>query len=57
MVGAHSIAIADGTRWLTVERCDGTLTRVDSGVVRVRDLGRHTTVSVRAGHRYLARAR
>jgi Ca2+-binding RTX toxin-like protein len=57
MAGEHSIAIADGTRWLTVERCDGTLTRVDSGVVRVRDFERHTTVLVRAGHRYLARAR
>jgi hypothetical protein len=55
--GKHSDGAADGTSWLTVERCDGTLTRVDSGVVRVRDFGLHKTVLVRAGHRYLARAR
>ena len=42
--GRHSIAMADGTRWLTVERCDGTLTRVDSGTVSVRDFERHKTV-------------
>ncbi len=55
--GKHSTAAAESTRWLTVERCDGTLTRVDSGTVRVRDFERHKTVLVRAGHRYLARAR
>jgi hypothetical protein len=55
--GKHSIAAADGTRWSTEERCDGTLTRVDSGRVRVRDLERRKTVVVRAGHSYLARAR
>jgi Ca2+-binding RTX toxin-like protein len=55
--GKHSIAAAEGTRWMTEERCDGTLTRVDSGTVRVRDLELRKTVIVRAGHRYLARAR
>jgi Ca2+-binding RTX toxin-like protein len=55
--GKHSTAAAKSTSWLTVERCDGTLTRVGSGTVRVRDLERHKTVLVRAGHRYLARAR
>jgi hypothetical protein len=42
---------------MTEDRCDGTLTRVLTGAVRVRDLRRHRTVVVRAGHRYLARAR
>ena len=55
--GKHSIAAADGTSWTTEERCDGTLTRVRSGTVRVRDLELDKTVVVRAGHRYLARAR
>jgi len=52
----HSAATVRGTIWLTQERCDGTLTRVTRGVVRVRDLTAHKTVTVRAGHSYLARA-
>ena len=54
--GRHSQATVRGTRWLTVDRCDGTLTRVTSGAVSVRDFRRHRTVLVRAGHSYLARA-
>ena len=53
--GRHSQATVRGTRWLTVDRCDGTLTRVTSGAVSVRDYRRHRTVLVRAGHSYLAR--
>jgi hypothetical protein len=53
--GRHSQATGRGTRWLTVDRCDGTLTRVTKGAVSVRDLVRHRTVLVRAGHAYLAR--
>jgi hypothetical protein len=52
----HSAATVRGTIWLTQERCDGTLTLVKRGVVRVRDLTAHKTVTVRAGHSYLARA-
>src|SRR4029077_11745885 len=55
--GRHSQATVRGTRWLTVDRCDGTLTRVTDGAVSVRDFVRHGTVLVRAGHRYLARSR
>jgi Ca2+-binding RTX toxin-like protein len=55
--GAHSNAAADGTTWVTEDRCDGTLTRVMTGTVRVRDFRRHRTVVVHAGHSYLARAR
>jgi hypothetical protein len=55
--GANSVATVRGTRWLTQDRCDGTLTRVREGVVAVRDLRRHRTTLVRAGHSYLARVR
>jgi hypothetical protein len=55
--GANSVATARGTAWLTRDRCDGTVTRVREGAVAVRDLNRHRTTLVRAGHAYLARAR
>jgi hypothetical protein len=54
--GRHSQATVRGTRWLTADRCDGTLTRVAAGAVSVRDRVRHRRVLVRAGHSYLARA-
>jgi streptogramin lyase len=54
--GRHSHATVRGTRWLTVDRCDGTLTRVTNGSVVVRDFRRHRSVVVRAGHVYLARS-
>jgi hypothetical protein len=54
--GRHSHATVRGTRWLTVDRCDGTLTRVTDGSVVVRDFRRHRNVVVRAGHSYLAKA-
>jgi hypothetical protein len=55
--GRHSHATVRGTRWLTEDRCDGTLTRVTEGSVVVRDLARRRRVVVRAGHSYLARKR
>ena len=55
--GRHSHATVRGTRWLTVDRCDGTLTRVTNGAVVVRDFRRHRRVLVRAGHSYLAKAK
>ncbi len=54
--GKHSAATVRGTKWLTQERCDGTLTRVTRGVVRVLDKTLKKTVTVRAGRSYLARA-
>ena len=54
--GRYSSATVLGTIWLTQDQCNGTLTKVLRGVVRVRDLRRHKTVKVRAGHSYLARA-
>jgi hypothetical protein len=55
-VGNHSAATVRGTIWLTQNRCDGTLTRVQSGVVSVDDFSKKKTVTVTTGHSYLARA-
>jgi hypothetical protein len=53
--GASSVATVRGTHWLTEDTCAGTLTKVTEGVVSVRGLHRHKTVTVKAGHSYLAR--
>ena len=53
--GSFSSATVRGTKWLTEDRCDGTLTRVKKGTVTVRDFARNRTVILRAGQRYLAR--
>jgi hypothetical protein len=53
--GRHSSAAVRGTKWLTADRCDGTLVRVVRGRVEVRDFVRKRTVVVKAGHSYLAR--
>ena len=55
--GRDSVATVRGTRWVTTDRCDGTLTRVRTGKVRVRDLRRHRSVLLTAGRAYLARHR
>ncbi len=54
--GKYASATVRGTIWLTQGECDGTLTRVKRGVVQVRDFKRKKTVTVKAGHSYLARA-
>jgi len=54
--GRYSSATVRGTHWLVQDRCDGTLTRVLRGVVKVQDFRKHKSVSVRAGHSYLAKA-
>ena len=53
--GRDSVATVRGTKWVTTDRCDGTLTKVTEGKVLVRDLHRKRKVMVRAGHAYLAR--
>jgi streptogramin lyase len=53
--GANSAATVLGTEWLTVDRCDGTLTRVRHGRVKVRNLHNHHRVLLGAGQSYLAR--
>jgi virginiamycin B lyase len=55
--GRDSVATVRGTRWLTQDRCDGTLTRVTEGAVVVRELHGKRTKVVRAGQTYLARRR
>ena len=55
--GRDSVATVRGTRWVTTDRCDGTLTKVSEGKVLVRDLHRKRTVRLTAGHAYLARHR
>ena len=55
--GKYASATVRGTVWLTQDECDGTLIRVKRGTVQVRDLKRHKTVTVKAGHSYLARAK
>jgi hypothetical protein len=55
--GRFGSAAVRGTRWLTVDRCDGTLIQVSVGRVTVRDFTRRRTVIVVAGRSYLAPAR
>jgi hypothetical protein len=54
--GKYSSATVRGTIWLVEDRCEGTLTKVSRGTVSVRDIRRKKTVTVKAGHSYLARA-
>jgi hypothetical protein len=53
--GRHSSATIRGTVWTVSDRCDGTLTRVRRGRVRVRDFRRARNIVLRAGRSYLAR--
>jgi hypothetical protein len=55
--GKHSAATVVGTKWLVEDRCTSTLTRVTRGRVSVRDFVKRKTVTVRAGKKYVARAR
>ena len=52
---SNSVITVRGTTWFVSDRCEGTLTRVTSGSVAVRDLRTGRTVVVRAGQRHLAR--
>jgi hypothetical protein len=54
--GRYSAATVRGTNWTVEDRCDGTLTRVKTGVVVVNDFRKHRNVTVRAGKSYLAHA-
>ena len=53
--GRHGAATVRGTKWLTEDRCGGTLVRVQRGVVAVRDFTKKKTVVVKKGKSYLAR--
>lgn len=52
--GKYSSATVRGTVWKTEDRCDGTLTLVEEGVVAVRDFVRDADIVLRAGQSYLA---
>lgn len=54
--GRFAAATVRGTRWLTEDRCEGTLVRVARGTVVVHDAVLDRDVEVNAGERYLARA-
>ncbi len=54
--GKFSLGASFGTDWTTIEGCSGTTTVVHRGRVRVFDRVKRRTVTVRAGHRYVARA-
>ncbi|CAB4937540.1 unannotated protein [freshwater metagenome] len=53
--GNSGAAVVRGTKWYAEDTCAGTLVKVVRGIVDVSDFGRHRTVRVRAGHKYLAR--
>jgi len=53
----NSTATVRGTIWLTEERCDGTLTRVRQGVVRILNRTTGRSITLRTGQSYLARAK
>jgi CSLREA domain-containing protein len=55
--GKHSAATVVGTKWLVEDRCTSTLTRVVRGKVKVRDFVKKKTVTVKAGKKYVAKAK
>jgi hypothetical protein len=55
--GRNSAATARGTKWTMTDTCAGTLTAVTRGSVVVRDFRLRKNKVVKAGHKYLARAR
>ncbi len=55
--GRNSHATVRGTRWVVIETCKGTLTRVSKGAVVVTDTVRRKRIVVKAGGHYLARPR
>jgi hypothetical protein len=52
--GRHSTATVRGTKYTVTDTCAGTLTKVKSGRVVVRDLVRRRTKTLKAGQRYFA---
>jgi hypothetical protein len=53
--GQYSAATVRGTVWSVTNQCDGTLTKVQRGVVSVRDFVRRKTITLFTGQHYLAR--
>jgi hypothetical protein len=55
--GKYSAATVVGTKWLVEDGCSSTLTKVARGKVSVRDFVKRKTVFVRAGKKYVAKAK
>ena len=55
--GRFATATIRGTKWLTDDRCNGTLVRVAKGAVTVRDFTLKKSVSLKAPKKYLAPAK
>jgi len=56
-LGAAATVTGSSGSWIVQDRCEGTLTQVGRGRVRVYDKARKRTVTVRSGQGYLVRAR
>jgi virginiamycin B lyase len=56
-IGLDSVTTVRGTKWLTEDRCSGTLTRVKHGTVVVRERATGRRIVLHAGERHLARRR
>jgi hypothetical protein len=54
--GRNSSATVRGTKWTMTDTCAGTLTSVKRGSVVVRDFTLRKNKTVKAGHKYFARA-
>jgi hypothetical protein len=54
--GRNSSATVRGTKWTMTDTCAGTLTAVSKGVVIVRDFTLRKNKTVKAGHKYFAKA-
>ena len=55
--GRHGAGSVRGTHWFSENTCAGTLFKVRSGRVAIRDFTIRRTVTIRRGQRYLARPR
>ena len=51
----YAAATVSGTIYYVADRCDGTLTHVQRGVVSVQDLVLNKTITITAGKSYLAK--
>jgi len=52
--GRYVSTTVEGTSWLTADECGKSQVKVTSGVVVVHDLIHNTTITVPAGHQYVA---
>jgi hypothetical protein len=53
--GRYAAATVRGTIWTIADRCDGTLTHAIKDTVTVNDFVHHKTITLKAGHSYLAK--